>query len=231
MPFPGIPEDVLAALEDPNPLDLGALRAAVQACADPPDAPLTGLLTYGRLLLAAGHVANLCGARDWRALIEHHLIDCALAAAYVPEDALTIADWGSGGGLPGLAWAILMPEKELLLCERTGKKAAFLREAALRLDLTNVEVLSGQAEERLRELPDAPDLIVARAVEPLPRLLGRLRRARLHLRALFLMAGPSFERDWDALGPEVRRSWGLAARHRYALGAAGERVVAVLRPR
>jgi len=231
LPFPGIPEDALASLEEPNPLDLGLLREAVQTCADPPDGPLSAVVQYGRLLLAANTVTNLSGARDWRTLIEGHLADCVFAAAFVPDDVRTVADWGSGAGMPGLVWASLMPEKELWLCERNGKKAEFLEEAALRLELPNVEVLGGQAEERLRDEEQRPDLIVARAVEPLAKLLARIRRNRVRYGALFLMAGPRFEQDWEELGDDRRGCWKLAARHKYALGEHGERGVVVLRPR
>jgi 16S rRNA (guanine(527)-N(7))-methyltransferase RsmG len=230
LPFPGIPEDALASLEEPNPIDLGLLRDAVQAVADPPDGPLSVLVEYGRLLLAANTVTNLTGARDWQKLIESHLTDCVFAAAHVPEDVRIVVDWGSGAGLPGLVWAALFPEKELWLCERNGKKAAFLEEAALRLELLNVRVFGGQAEERLAAEEERPDLIVARAVEPLPRLLGRIRRNRVRYRALMLMAGPRFEQDWEELGDEGRRSWKLAAQHKYALGEHGERRIVVLRP-
>ncbi|MBC8327451.1 MAG: class I SAM-dependent methyltransferase, partial [Planctomycetes bacterium] len=191
MPLPRIPEDVLASPQEPNPLDLGPLRPAVEACADPPDAPLAALVDYGKLLLAANRVTNLTGARDWRTLIECHLLDCALAAAFVPDDVRTVVDWGSGAGLPGLVWAALFPEKELLLCERNGKKAEFLTEAALRLELPNVEVLAGQAEERLALEEDRPGLSVARAGEPRAELLGRLRGNPVRLPAVVLLGGPA----------------------------------------
>lgn len=228
VPFPGIPERALAELEDPDPLALGALRAALSPLADPPDVALRILVDYGRLLLAANTIVNLTGARDWRELIENHFVDCLRAAAFVPEDARILADWGSGGGLPGLVWAAAMPEKELLLLERTGKKADFLTAAVRRLELQNAAVIRGAAEEALRRA--SVDLIVARAVGPLPRLLFQLRRHRLRHGVLFVMAGPRWERDWEGLPAPERASWALAARHRYALGEErGQRWVLVLK--
>ncbi|RMH03175.1 MAG: hypothetical protein D6702_06825 [Planctomycetota bacterium] len=230
VPFPGIPDDVLAALEEPNPLDEGLLRAAVAELAEPADAPLRTILDHGRLILAGNRVANLCGARDWENLIGAHLLDAVRAAAFVPTDARLLADWGSGAGLPGLVWAALFPDKEVLLIERNGKKAAFLEEAALRLGLLQVAVLRGQGEETLAREGLRPDLIAARAVEPLPRLLGRLRRNRVRFGAVALLAGPGFEAEWERLAPELRRSWRLAARHPYELPGRGRRLVAVLKP-
>ncbi len=217
-PFPGIPEEALAELDEPDPVALGRLRQTLAPMASPPDGPLGALVEYGRLLLAARRVVNLTGARDWVELLEGHFVDCVLAGARVPEDARLVADWGSGGGLPGLVWAILMPEKRFLLLERTGKKAAFLEEAALRLGLANVDVLQGQAEEILRRLEERPDVLVARAVEPLPRLLARIRRNRIQHRLLLVMAGPRWEAAWQEVEPELKASWALAARHAYELG-------------
>ena len=158
---------------------MGLLRDVVAEFADPPDGPLARLEEYGSYLLAGNTVARLMGPRDWDGLFPH-LLDCAAAASFVPQDARTILDWGSGGGLPGLVWAILFPEKRILLAERNGKKAGFLEEAAVRLELTNVEVLHGQAEEELKH-EERPDIMVARAVEPLPKLLKRIRRNREEL--------------------------------------------------
>ena len=231
MPYPGIPEDALARVEEPNPLDLGPLRSAIETVAKPPDGPLGACLDYGRLLLAANTAMNLTGARDWTTLLEAHLVDCATAAGFVPEDARSVVDWGSGAGLPGIVWAILLPEKRVLLAERTGKKAGFLEEVVVRLGLSNAGVLRGQAEERLRD-EERVDLVVARAVEPLPRLLGRIRRNRVRHRSLFAMVGPSWEEEWESMGDDARRSWALSARHRYALpGDRGERHLVVFKPR
>lgn len=229
-PFPGIPEQALAALEEPNPVDVAEIKAALAPLADPPTVPLRLLLEYGRLLLACNTVVNLTGARDWQGLIETHLVDCLRAAAYVPSDARRIADWGAGGGLPGLVWACVFPEKQLLLLERTGKKADFLQAAAERLELYNVQVLRGQGEETLARVPP-PDLIVARAAEPLPRLLVRLRRRRVRFGLVFYLGGRSALPDWEGMPEADKADWALAARHRYTLpGGRGERFVLVFKP-
>ena len=74
---------------------------------------------------------------------------------------------GSGGGLPGLSLAIVMPKASFTLLEATGKKAAFLREAARALGLSNVRVVQGRAEsvgQDHREHREAYDAAVSRAV-------------------------------------------------------------------
>jgi 16S rRNA (guanine527-N7)-methyltransferase len=79
-------------------------------------------------------------------------------------------DVGSGGGMPGIPLAIAFPGLQMTLLESVGKKAAFLREAVAGLSLTNVAVRTGRAEDAAREPAerDAYDLVVARALAPLP---------------------------------------------------------------
>src|SRR5581483_3795610 len=72
-------------------------------------------------------------------------------------------------GFPGLPLAIARPDSTFVLLEATAKKARFLRAAAAELELGNVRVLEGRAEE-LGHAPDeraAYDLVLARAVAPL----------------------------------------------------------------
>jgi 16S rRNA (guanine527-N7)-methyltransferase len=79
-------------------------------------------------------------------------------------------DVGSGGGLPGIPLAVAFPALQVTLLESVGKKAAFLREVVAELGLHNVTVLAGRAEEAARDPNerDAYDLVVARALAPLP---------------------------------------------------------------
>jgi len=60
---------------------------------------------------------------------------------------LHVVDVGSGGGFPGIVWALLEPEWEFLLVERRHKKAAFLERMATVLELGDVEVFAGDAQE------------------------------------------------------------------------------------
>jgi 16S rRNA (guanine527-N7)-methyltransferase len=77
-------------------------------------------------------------------------------------------DLGSGGGLPGLPLALLWPGTSWILVEAGTKRAAFLREAVGRLDLTDrVEVAARRAEEAGRSaLRGAAECVVARSFGP-----------------------------------------------------------------
>ncbi len=83
-----------------------------------------------------------------------------------------VLDLGSGGGLPGIPLALMLPELRFVLVERTQVKAAFLRSCAAELGLASVTVLARDALElgRERGAPRA-DVLVSRAAAPLPRLL------------------------------------------------------------
>jgi 16S rRNA (guanine527-N7)-methyltransferase len=100
-----------------------------------------------------------------------HVAD-SLVALDVPavRAARRIADLGSGGGFPGLALAIALPEARVALVESVGRKCAFLARAADELGLGNVEVVNARAEAWGEGL-GAHDLVVARALAALPVLV------------------------------------------------------------
>ncbi len=228
MPFAGIPEEALSALQKPTPALVARLDAALTAAGASSDSR-ERVLEFGRLLLAANTLTNLTGARDWYDLIESHLEDCALALTHVPAGVNCLADWGSGGGMPGLVWAALRPDWTLHLCERNGKKAAFLEEAARRLQLKGVKVHARQLHEVLGRIKPVPQAVVARAVAPLPKMLQMYGNTR---QPLLWMAGPSGESDFWSLGSEVRAQWRVDTLGKYELAQGrGSRSLMRLTPR
>jgi 16S rRNA (guanine527-N7)-methyltransferase len=98
--------------------------------------------------------------------------DCLVLLDHL-EDARTVVDVGSGGGLPGLPLKISRPELELTLVEADQAKAAFLSQACARLDLAHTEVVAARAEEAGRDPRhrERYDLAVARAVASMPVLV------------------------------------------------------------
>lgn len=228
MPFAGIPEDALQALPEPAPALHARLEEAMTAArAAAPER--ARVWEYGRLLLAANTRTNLTGARDWYDLVEAQLEDCVRALAIAPAEVERWVDWGSGGGLPGLVWASLRPACSWVLCERTAKKAAFLAACTRRLGLGGVRVEARQLQEALPGLRPAPQAIVARAVEPLGKMLAKLRSDSP---PLLWMAGPSGEREFWALPAETRARWRIAVLGSYALAAGrGERALLRIAPR
>jgi 16S rRNA (guanine527-N7)-methyltransferase len=83
-----------------------------------------------------------------------------------------VGDVGSGAGLPGLVWAIARPDLRLVLVEPLLRRSTFLQEAVDTLGMqAQVTVWRGRAEDAVGAIP-VLDVVTARAVAPLPRLLG-----------------------------------------------------------
>jgi len=97
--------------------------------------------------------------------VDVHVAD-SLAGLAVPalREALTLADLGSGAGLPGLALAVARPEATVTCVESAGRKAAFIAATAEALGLANVEVRPVRVEEWTSARLDA---VCARALAPL----------------------------------------------------------------
>ena len=90
-----------------------------------------------------------------------HLLDCLAVLPYLPEMA-TLADIGSGAGLPALVIAIMRPQTEVYAVESNNKKTAFIRQAASALQLSNVAVVSERVE--LWQPEQKLDGIISRAM-------------------------------------------------------------------
>ena len=124
---------------------------------------------YVELLATDGVVRGLIGPREAPRLWERHLLNCAAVAEMVPEGS-SVCDVGSGAGLPGVVLAITRPDLEVELVEPLLRRTTFLAETVAALDLANVTVTRGRAEDLhgVRRF----DVVTSRAVAPLARLLG-----------------------------------------------------------
>jgi len=91
------------------------------------EAAVERLLDYVELLERWNATYNLTAVRDPGEMVTRHLLDSLAVAPHVTG--ATLADLGSGAGLPGIPLAIVVPEREVLLVDSNGKKARFLREA------------------------------------------------------------------------------------------------------
>jgi 16S rRNA (guanine527-N7)-methyltransferase len=127
------------------------------------------LAAYLALMLRWNATYNLTAIRDPREMVTKHLLD-SLAMAPSVRGIRTLADLGTGPGLPGIPLAIAHPGLRVTLVESNGKKARFMREALRTLSLTNAEV----AESRIEALdrPGAFEAITARALATLPQIVA-----------------------------------------------------------
>ncbi len=130
-----------------------------------------GMLDFADMLATTGVERGLIGPREVPRLWSRHLVNCAVVAEG-PDSPVapgcTVADVGSGAGLPGLVWALVRPDLRVTLIEPLLRRATFLNEAVTELDLSDrVEVLRSRAEDVGRTF----DVVTARAVARLPQLL------------------------------------------------------------
>lgn len=139
------------------------------------DGDLAQLERYLALLLEANQRFNLTAITDPQEAWMRHIFDSLTLVPFLASaKAARVIDVGSGGGLPGIPLAIVLPDVAFTLLEATGKKAEFLREAVRRLGLRNVTVIDeraeslGQDHQRYRE---QFDLVTSRAVGKLNVLL------------------------------------------------------------
>ncbi len=135
------------------------------------DGTLAGaLLAYLALLLRWNATYNLTAIRDPHEMLVKHLFDSLAMAPYV-RGLATLADLGTGPGLPGLPLALATPGLSVALVESNGKKARFLRECVRQLGLApRVRVLESRAEAVAE--PGAFEAITARALDRLAGILA-----------------------------------------------------------
>lgn len=128
------------------------------------------LENYVNLLLTWQQRINLIGPATTASVWERHIFDSLQLLPLLPKGTETIAELGSGAGIPGLVISIAAGLSAHLY-ESNGKKAAFLREAA-RQTGTKAQVHMIRLET-LASAPDVPQVqcVVARALAPLPLLL------------------------------------------------------------
>jgi 16S rRNA (guanine527-N7)-methyltransferase len=87
---------------------------------------------------------NLTAIRDRPGMLRKHVLDSLSLQPYLRGERL--ADVGTGAGFPGLALAIVNPQRRFTLIEATGKKARFVVQTAERLGLANVLIVNSRAE-------------------------------------------------------------------------------------
>ncbi|OJU91916.1 MAG: 16S rRNA (guanine(527)-N(7))-methyltransferase RsmG [Burkholderiales bacterium 66-5] len=139
---------------------LGALELQLD------DHQIDRLLEFLALLQRWNRVYNLTAVREPRQMLTHHLLDSLAAVPplrrYLVEQGGACArllDVGSGGGLPGVVFAVCQPGLEIVCVDAVAKKAAFVQQAAASLQLRNLRGMHA----RVQELQGPFDVVSSRA--------------------------------------------------------------------
>jgi 16S rRNA (guanine527-N7)-methyltransferase len=174
------------------------------------DAQVTLLMDFLALLQKWNRVYNLTAVRDPQEMLTHHLLDSLAAVASLRRHVATLAgegkgavrllDVGSGGGLPGVVFAICCPDVDVSCVDTVGKKAAFIQQAAVSLKLRNLHGIHARVET----LTTPFDIISCRAFASLPDFVTWSRAALVAPQGVWLaMKGKHPEDEITALPADV----------------------------
>ena len=150
---------------------------------------------------------NLTAVRDRAGMLSQHLADCLAVVPPLAQHLQTVGtastrllDVGSGGGLPGAVLAIVFPQLKVTSVDTVGKKAAFVRQVAGTLALTNLESVHARVEN-LQALPF--QVITSRAFASLADFT-RLTRSHLASGAVWMaMKGKHPQDEIDELSEAI----------------------------
>ena len=182
---------------------------------------------YVALLASDGVTRGLIGPREVPRLWERHVLNSAAVAEAVPPGA-RVVDVGSGAGLPGIPLALARPDVSLTLVEPMARRVEFLEETAAALDAP-WRVVRGRAEEKsVVAAVGAVDVVTARAVAALPRLVGWCRGLLRPGTQLIALVGARAVADLPAMVPELEAAGMRDIRSRAVGAALGEAATTVV---
>lgn len=185
------------------------LRAGAEALAlGLGDTQLARLMEFLALLQKWNKVYNLTAVRDPQEMLTHHLLDSLAAVPplrrHVAQAGLAapvrLLDVGSGGGLPGVVFAICCPEVDVSCVDTVGKKAAFIQQAAVALKLPNLHGVHARVET----LTTPFDVVSCRAFASLPDFTAWSRGALAPHGVWLAMKGKRPEDELAALPADVQ---------------------------
>jgi 16S rRNA (guanine527-N7)-methyltransferase len=123
---------------------------------------------YVDILTSTAVEWGLIGPCEADRVWDRHILNCAALSGLI-ADRSSVADVGSGAGLPGIPLAVLRPDLRVTLIEPLLRRSTFLTETIEKLAIGDrVQVVRARAEDHHQSY----DVVVARAVAPLDRLIG-----------------------------------------------------------
>ena len=133
------------------------------------------LLAYMALIQKWNKVYNLTALRSSDEMLTHHLLDSlsVVLPLRAQLDSMGLGqgkllDVGSGGGLPGVVLAIVMPHWCITCVDTVAKKAAFVQQVSASLGLTNLRGLHARVESLRVDAGEGFDVVASRAFASLP---------------------------------------------------------------
>lgn len=168
------------------------------------------LMAFLDLLQKWNKVYNLTSVRDPQEMVSLHMLDSLAAVPALQRHVASLGkaagertrqlDVGSGGGLPGVVFAICCPEVDIDCVDTVAKKAAFLQQAAVSLKLPNLKGIHARVET----LKGPYEVVSCRAFASLIDFTTWSRRAIADNGIWFAMKGKHPQDEIDALGKGVQ---------------------------
>ena len=164
------------------------------------DSQAQQLLDYMALLNKWNKAYNLTAVRNPDEMVSRHLLDSLSILPLVGTGRWL--DVGSGGGMPGVILAIMLPESRFTLLDSNGKKTRFLTQVKLELGLENMQVVNSRVEAFSPDLPF--DGIVSRAFSSLADFTNLTRHLSTADTRWLAMKGLYPEEELQALAEDFR---------------------------
>lgn len=152
-------------------------------------------------LAERGEELGLIGPLERPRIWTRHVLNCALVAPLLKPG--TLADVGSGAGLPGLVLAILRTDVQCTLIEPMERRVQWLSEQVDRLELPNVRVIRARAEDA--QGSERFDQVTARAVSALKKLIPMTAPLVRTNGELIFMKGERVHEEITAAASAVRK--------------------------
>ena len=149
------------------------------------------LLEFLFLLEKWNKTYNLTAIRSLEDMITLHILDSATVYSYLKGN--SILDVGSGGGIPGIIFAIINPQLKLTLLDSSQKKTRFLRFISRQMKLKNVEVVCQRVEKY--EANATFDVVISRAFSEVGQFLKFAGHLCKHNGKMYAMKGPRIESE------------------------------------
>ena len=133
----------------------------------------TQFLLYYQMLVETNRVMNLTAITEFTEVVEKHFVDSVIAPEQMFHvEHLRLLDVGTGAGFPGIPLKIIYPHIQVTLLDSLNKRILFLKKVCQTLQLENVTLIHGRAEELAQNADhrEQYDLTVSRAVANLSTL-------------------------------------------------------------
>lgn len=171
---------------------------------------LAQLMEFLALLQKWNKVYNLTAVRNPQEMLTHHLLDSLAAVGPLQRHLdslsagtttpLSLLDVGSGGGLPGVVFAICCPQLQVSCVDTVAKKAAFIQQVAASLGLRNLRGIHARVES----LQQSYDVVSCRAFASLLDFTTWSRAALAPQGVWLAMKGQHPQEEMAALPPQVQ---------------------------